>query len=148
MGTVTLNDIRVTPLKKFPAVGGNVFHAMKENDIGFAGFGEAYFSWINTGAIKAWKRHKTMTMNLVVPYGQVRFVFCVNETNVLEENRVIEIGSENYSRITVPQGLWFGFQGLSSPKSLVLNISNLIHDQNEVERKELKEIPYIWNPIK
>ena len=148
MGTVSLNDIKITSLQKFPIAEGHVLHAMKKNDSGYSGFGEAYFSWVNAGAIKGWKRHKTMTMNLVVPYGMVRFVFCVNENKIMEENRVIEIGTDNYARITVPQGVWFGFQGLSSPNSLVLNISNIIHDQNEVDRKTLREIPYKWEPLK
>ena len=33
------------------------------------GFEEAYFSLIDKDAVKAWKRHKTMTLNLVVPLG-------------------------------------------------------------------------------
>jgi dTDP-4-dehydrorhamnose 3,5-epimerase len=148
MGAITLNDIVITPLTKIPTSGGDVFHALKKSDPGYEGFGEAYFSWVNQDAIKAWKRHKTMTMNLVVPYGMVRFVFCVNESKIMEENRVVEIGTDNYARITVPQGVWFGFQGLSSPNSLILNISNIIHDQNEVERKLLEEIPYNWGPVK
>jgi dTDP-4-dehydrorhamnose 3,5-epimerase len=148
MGAITLNDIVITPLTKISISGGDVFHAMKKSDPGYDGYGEAYFSWVNEDAIKAWKRHKTMTMNLVVPYGMVRFVFCVNESKIMEENRVIEIGTDNYARITVPHGVWFGFQGLSSPNSLILNISNIIHDQNEVERKLLEEIPYNWGPVK
>ena len=36
---------------------------------------EAYFSIIKPGYIKAWKLHKKMTMNIVVPIGSVQFVF-------------------------------------------------------------------------
>ena len=38
-------------------------------------FGEIYFSNINSLCIKAWKKHKIMTLNLIVPIGKVRFVF-------------------------------------------------------------------------
>ena len=72
-----LADILVSPLQQIETVGGDVWHTMKQTDVGYAGFGEAYFSWVASGAIKAWKRHTQMTMNLVVPVGQVRFVFRV-----------------------------------------------------------------------
>ena len=61
-------------LKKIEVPGGNVFHAMKNTDDGYNGFGEVYFSKIEPNAIKAWKRHKEMTLNLVVPVGKIRFV--------------------------------------------------------------------------
>ena len=144
MGSVTLKDVNITSLGKISTEGGDVFHAMKNTDAGFAGYGEAYFSWINYGAVKAWKRHLTMTMNLIVPLGNVRFVFYADNNDESDHYRVIEIGMDNYSRITVPQGIWFGFQGLAAPKSLILNISNISHDSDEVERRALDRIPYIW----
>ena len=138
-------DILVTPLQKIKTTGGDVVHAMKQNDLGYTGFGEAYFSWVSAGAVKAWKRHTRMTMNLVVPVGQVRFVFrCVNADGV-EEFRVEDIGVDRYARLTVPPGIWAGFQGLSTHQSLVLNIASIPHDPNEVERLALSDINYTWN---
>ena len=81
MKTPSLKDILVTPLKKIPTLGGDVMHALRASDNGFNGFGESYFSWIEEGAIKAWKFHKSMTLNLVVPLGEVRFVFNLPEQN-------------------------------------------------------------------
>lgn len=140
-----LADILVTPLQKIEAEGGDVLHAIKQCDIGYEGFGEAYFSWVNPDAIKAWKKHTQMTMNLVVPVGQVRFVFrCVN-THGVNEFRVEEVGVNRYARITVPPGIWFGFQGLYSEKSLVLNIASITHNPYELERLALIDINYDWN---
>ena len=140
-----LADIQVTPLKRIPNVGGDVLHAMKQSDVGYGGFGEAYFSWASAGAVKAWKRHMQMTMNVVVPVGQVRFVFrCIDADNV-EEFRVEDIGEERYARITVPPGVWFGFQGLGSKDSLVMNVASIPHDPNEVERLSLSDINYKCN---
>jgi dTDP-4-dehydrorhamnose 3,5-epimerase len=142
MGAMTLAGVTVTPLARIETAGGDVLHAMKQSDVGFAGFGEAYFSWVNAGAVKAWKRHTRMTMNLVVPLGQVRFVFCLEGGR---EFRVEEIGTDRYARITVPAGIWFGFQGLAEPRSLVLNLASIPHDAHEVERRTLADIPYGWN---
>lgn len=145
MGTVSLNDILITPLARIPTPGGDVLHAMKQSDGGYAGFGEAYFSWVSAGAVKGWKRHTRMTMNVVVPVGQVRFVFRLVNAVGAEEFRVEELGVERYARITVPPGFWFGFQGLAAPQSLVLNIASIPHDPHEVERLALSDINYVWN---
>ena len=64
-----IDNFLITPLGIINTPGGNVMHGMKESDSGFSGFSEAYFSEIDFGAIKAWKRHKEMTLNLVVPVG-------------------------------------------------------------------------------
>jgi dTDP-4-dehydrorhamnose 3,5-epimerase len=145
MGAMKLADILVSPLRQIETAGGDVLHAMKQTDVGYTGFGEAYFSWVSAGAIKAWKRHTQMTMNLVVPVGQVRFVFrCVNADGA-DEFRVEDIGTNRYARITVPPGIWFGFQGLHANQSLVLNIASIAHDPNEVERLALTGINYDWN---
>jgi dTDP-4-dehydrorhamnose 3,5-epimerase len=141
MGAVSLNDILVTPLARIPTLGGDVLHAMNRSDGGYAGFGEAYFSWIASDAVKAWKRHTRMTMNVIVPVGQVKFVFWLDGADAF---RVEEIGVDRYVRITVPPGTWFGFQGLATPQSLVLNIANIPHDSNEVERLALSNIKYVW----
>jgi len=140
MGAITVEDIRITPLRRIAVEGGDVLHAMKCTDPGYVDFGEAYFSMIEHGTVKAWKRHTRMTLNLVVPTGQVRFVF-VDEAGAQRE---IVIGEEHYVRLTVPPGLWFGFQGVASSGSLLLNVADIPHDPDEVERKGVEEIRFGW----
>lgn len=137
---VTVNEIVITPLRRITVKGGDVLHAMKKSDLGFSGFGESYFSQVEHGIVKAWKRHLQMTLNLIVPIGKVRFVFMDNEESFREEI----LGDGNYARLTVPPGLWFGFQGVSENTALVLNIANIEHSPNEVEHNELNNINYNW----
>ena len=127
-------NIIKTPLKQFRLKEGDVLHALKSDENEFNGFKEAYFSTIKPHKIKAWKRHLKMTMNLIVPLGSVQFVFYDNEKKILEN---IVIGEKNYLRLTVPPNTWFGFKCISSYKSYILNISDELHDPNEVERKQL-----------
>ena len=134
--------IVVTELKRIETPGGDVFHAMKQSESQYEGFGEAYFSWVNEGVIKAWKMHKRMTLNLVVPVGNVRFVFVSDSEN--KDFRVEEIGEKRYARITVPPGVWFGFQGIGEGKNLVLNIADIEHDPEEVEKCNFLNIKYNW----
>ena len=143
MGVVSLIDILITPLKRIPTVGGDVMHALKYSDNGFNGFGEVYFSWVERGAIKAWKCHQKMTLNLVVPLGEISFVFHVKD----QKNcfRTENIGEEMYCRLTVPPGIWFGFQGRGSDQSLLMNLADMDHDPGEVLRKKPSEIVYKWS---
>jgi len=140
---MSLEEILVTPLKRIPTYGGDVMHVLKKYDTGFNGFGEVYFSWVECGAIKAWKCHQRMTLNLVVPIGEVSFVFYL--TNQKNNYRIENIGEERYVRLTVPPGIWFGFQGIGSGKSLILNLSDMDHDPNELLRKKTSEIVYNWS---
>jgi dTDP-4-dehydrorhamnose 3,5-epimerase len=140
---VSLNEICVTPLKRISVTGGDVLHAMKKSDTGYVDFGEAYFSLVEFGAIKAWKRHLQMTLNLVVPIGEVQFVL-MDSVGLIREER---IGEGHYARLTIPPGIWFGFQGVSKKIALLLNIADIEHSPDEVERKELDEVKYDWEVI-
>lgn len=139
---MSLDNIQLTPLSRINTAGGDVLHGMKQIDTGYAGFGEAYFSWAVQGAVKAWKRHTRMTMNLIVPAGSVRFVFVGEDECTLREE---VIGEERYARLTVPPGVWFGFQGLAAPQSLVINIASIIHEPLEVERCDMSVFDYDWS---
>lgn len=145
MGSVSLKLIQVTPLQRIAVAGGDVLHALKRTDAGFRDFGEAYFSMVEASAVKAWKLHQRITLNLVVPIGEVRFVFYAEDGRARREET---IGVSNYARLTVPPRVWFGFVGLAVPFSLILNVADIPHDPDEVLRKPLEEFAYDWNRVK
>ena len=145
---MAINGVNITPLSIIDTKGGDVLHAMKMSDHGYSGFGEAYFSTIEPDAIKGWKRHKQMVLNLVVPVGTVRFILFDDRDNQDNVNQFQEVTlsiEDGYSRLTIPPMIWVGFQGLGLQKSLVLNIANIEHSPEEVERKELAEIKFNWS---
>ena len=136
-----INGITISPLKEIEVEGGNVLHALKKSDSSFKDFGEAYFSFVNFGYVKAWKKHSKMTLNLIVPVGEVKFVFIDEDKNSSE----IIVGKSNYVRLSVAHGIWFGFMGLSKENNLVLNIGNIIHDPQEVEKANISNFEYNWS---
>ena len=140
-----IKDVLITKLDVIDTPGGNVMHAMKESSIGYSGFGEAYFSQVFKGAVKAWKRHKKMTLNLIVPEGEVRFVLFDDREILSTQFQEIIISKNNYCRLTIPPMIWMGFQGLSNGDSMLLNIADIEHDPNEVDRKEIEKINYNWS---
>ena len=142
-----INGVILTPLKSIFSEGGNVFHAIKSSDSGYINFSEAYFTTIDYLAIKPWKRHNQMTLNLIVIHGAIQFVV-YDDRDDSPSYKVIEnftLGPEkNYARLTVPPGLWVAFQGLSKKKNIALNIADMFHEASEIDRQNLKFIPYNW----
>lgn len=135
-----INDILITPLSIIKVPAGDVMHAMKKKDNGFNGFGEVYFSNIIKGEIKGWKQHTKMTLNLVVPIGEIRFVLFDDVSNVFQQ---VNLSRENYCRLTVPPMIWVAFEGVSS-NAMLANIANIHHNPNEVNKKEIEEIQFNW----
>ena len=140
-----IKDVLITKLDVIDTPGGSVMHAMKESSVGYSGLGEAYFSQVYKGAVKAWKRHKKMTLNLIVPLGEVRFVLFDDREILSTQFQEIIISKNNYCRLTVPPMIWIGFQGLSDGDSMLLNVADIEHDPNEVDRKEVEKINYNWS---
>ena len=140
-----IDDVIITPLEVIETFGGNVMHAMKKTDLGYADFGEAYFSEIEKNTVKAWKRHREMTLNLIVPLGKIKFVLFDDRKGSNNRFQEVIISKENYCRLTVPPMIWVGFKGSSSFKSILLNIASIPHDPKEVDKKEIDKIEFDWN---
>lgn len=147
MGEELIAGVLATPLKIIPVEGGDVYHAMKSGDAGYCGFGEAYFSTVLPGAVKAWKRHNRMTLNLVVISGRVRFVLYDDRSGSpnVGVTAVHVLGPpDRYIRLTVPPGIWMAFQGVADGTSILLNAADLAHDPEEADRLLLDAIPFDW----
>lgn len=135
-----LNGVILTPLRQIYNPKGDIFHAMKKSDDGFVGFGEAYFSTINQGDIKGWKKHTKMTLNIVVIVGEIKFVVYDENT---KEFFCVKLSHENYQRLTVGPGLWMGFKGIGKNNTL-LNLSNIEHSPSETISVNLGRMQYEW----
>jgi dTDP-4-dehydrorhamnose 3,5-epimerase len=144
-----IDGITFTALDKIEADAGSVLHFIKNDDPGYIGFGEIYFSTVKKGAIKAWKMHKLMTLNLVVPVGEVLFVFVDQRKKSKTNGEIykVRLSSNPYRRMTVPPGIWFGFMGLSSELNLLSNQADIVHDPKEVERKDLNAFQIDWSNL-
>lgn len=142
-----VHDVTLTPQRVIPTAGGAVLHGMKRDDPGYAGFGEVYLSEIDHGVVRAWKRHRHMTLNLVVAAGAVRFVIHDDRPGSPSAGTFQEVllsRDGTHGRLTVPPGLWVGFQGASPGLNLLLNVADLGHDPDESDRAPLARFPFHW----
>ncbi|CUU87546.1 WxcM-like domain-containing protein [Campylobacter hyointestinalis] len=135
-----MDGVILTSLKQIYNPKGNIFHAMKNSDIGYSGFGEAYFSTIDQNKIKGWKKHTKMTLNLIVPIGEIEFVI-YNEKN--KDFFSVKLSKNNYQRLTVSPNLWMAFRGIGE-YNMLLNLASIEHDPNEAVNVDLDEIQYDW----
>lgn len=136
-----IDGVQLVPLRVIPTPGGEVRHALKANAPGFAGFGEAYFSELRPGAIKAWKLHRHMVCNLVGAAGEVRVQLLDlrpgSATHGADQSCLL--GPLHAQRLVLPPGLWFGLQGRGVGLNLVLNIASIAHDPAEAESAALDD---------
>ena len=129
-----MDGVTVTKLKRIHHPKGDLLHAMKSSDIGFSGFGEAYFSSIKKGETKGWKKHKSMILNIIVPVGAIEFII-YDEGN--DKYLKIILSNKNYKRLTIEPGLWVCFSGIDK-FNLLLNIASCEHNPNESINVNLK----------
>ncbi len=149
MGTELIEGVFFEPLDTIHTTGGSVMHAIRRLDSGLPEFGECYFSTAQSFNPKAWKKHRRMICNLFVPVGAVKFVFFDDRTDSKDRGEIREIvlSAQNYGRLIIHPGIWFGFCGVAEQMdSLVLNVANIPHDPAEGIRLEpdSDQIPYKW----
>ena len=140
------DPITLTPLRRIATPNGDVMHGLRRDEPGFAGFGEAYLSWVNRGAVKGWKRHLAMTLNLVCAGGRVRLV--VRDGGQPEAIREVVLGPDEPAtrqRLTVPPGWWVAFQGLEPGPNLLLNLADLPHNPAEAQTRPLDAFEADWS---
>jgi dTDP-4-dehydrorhamnose 3,5-epimerase len=122
---------------------GDITKILKNDDDSFDKFGEAYLSEILMNEVKPWKLHKKALLNLIVLSGKVKFVLADFEDTSIINEYILDC-EKNLFRLTIPPYIWFSFQGLGG-KNLILSISNIRHDNNELLRESLSFIDYDWS---
>ena len=144
-----INGVIISELEQIVDERGKVMHMLRCDSALFEKFGEIYFSVVNSGAVKAWKRHLKMTQHFAVPVGKINLVLYDDRTDSTSCGRVevIEIGENNYCLVKIPPLVWYGFKGISTVPALIANLTDIPHNPDELERMDSFNdyIPYNWN---
>ncbi|MBF0483593.1 MAG: dTDP-4-dehydrorhamnose 3,5-epimerase family protein [Candidatus Omnitrophica bacterium] len=140
---VIIKDLRIIPDEK-----GDVRHMLRCDDPFFTEFGEVYFSFINPGQVKGWKKHLKQTQCFAVPIGTIKLVIYDDRQQSLTKGNIEEIvvGADAYKLVRIPPGLWYSFSAMNKQVAMITNCTDIPHDPNEAIRKELNDlaIPYVW----
>jgi dTDP-4-dehydrorhamnose 3,5-epimerase len=144
-----IDGVQITPLKIIADERGAVLHMLRIDSEGYFGFGECYFSEVNPGVVKAWKKHTLQTQNIAVPSGRLRLVL-FDDREVVSSNGkidILELGRpNNYFRVTIPPLIWYGFTSISDTPALIVNCVNIPHTPDETVLVPVSDnlIPYKW----
>lgn len=140
-----IKGVELHPLKHITVPKGDIYHALKSTDDGYVGFGEAYFSEIEEGVVKGWKRHNRMTLNIIVVRGEIEFVIYDDRKDSETRGEFMSVTlspARNYRRLTLAPGLWMAFHGIGPGTSMLMDIIPEPHDPTEADRRDLTDIPY------
>ena len=145
-----MDGVIITKLKQIEDERGKVMHFLRADWDVFAGFGEVYFSTVNFGKVKGWKKHTVMTQNLVCVAGEIKLVLFDEREGSLSKEQILEIciGEENYCLVTVPPDIWVSFTSLKGV-SVLSNCASILHTPEEGVSLPVgtNKIPYVWEDI-
>lgn len=110
---------------------GDIYKIINKKSKNFSGFGELYLSSLNKGSSKGWNFHKKMTLNLFVVKGRVMF-FLKKDKKVFR----INLNEDQNEILTIKPKVWVKMVNLSLKESKIINFANLVHDKNEIIKKE------------
>ena len=144
-----IDGLKISDLKEITDPKGSVLHMLRNDDDLFKSFGECYFSEVNIGYIKGWKKHTLQSQNISVPVGKVKFVLYDPRKNSKTYNfiSVIELGRpDDYKRLHIPVNIWYSFACISPKSSLIVNCADIPHSPEESDALPIdsKLIPYTW----
>ena len=143
-----IHGVKITNLMQIHDERGSVYHMLREDSDVFERFGEIYFSSVYPGVIKAWHKHKEMTLNYAVISGAIKLVLYDDREQSPTFSKIQEIflSPENYCLVTVPPLIWNGFKGIGTEKAIIANCATIPHSPSEIVREEPvgSHIPYNW----
>ena len=136
-----IDGVKVSPRRVIADTRGDVLHMLKRTDDVFSEFGEVYFSKVNVGQSKTWRRHLRATSQLAVPIGLVHFVLFDDRSQsaTCGERADIEIGETNHHLLTIPPFVWYAFENTGEAAALIGSCASLPHDPSESERREFSD---------
>jgi dTDP-4-dehydrorhamnose 3,5-epimerase len=147
-GAPPVEGVLVTPLRRVSDERGTVSRVLRRDDSHFAGFGEVYFSSVQPGVVKAWKRHHRVTVNFACIIGLIKVVVHDDRpwSGSCGSTQEVVLGPDRYCLITIPPDIWHGFAGLGDTESLLVNCATEPTDPAEYDRVNVAEsaIPYTW----
>lgn len=134
------------PVLKMVSKGSPLLHSLEK------GFGELYFSEVEPGAVKAWKRHRRQTQLFAVPAGKIKIAMldAREDSPTFGQSMLLKLGRpDHYRLLRIPPGIWYGFEAISARPALICNLADLPHDPLESDRLDVNDpqAPLRWERL-
>ena len=137
-----IDGVKLIPLVQHCDDRGRVMEILRKDDPHFPGFGQAYFSSIYPGVIKAWHAHQKQTDCISVIYGMAKIGFFDDRPGSPTKGKThsIVVGEHNRVLLQIPPGVFHGFKAISPDEVLLINLPS-----ESYHRKNPDEIRRPWN---
>ncbi|MDR2605601.1 MAG: dTDP-4-dehydrorhamnose 3,5-epimerase family protein [Desulfovibrio sp.] len=137
------------PLPVIATAGGPVLRMLRADSPHFSAFGEIYFSVVNPGAVKAWKRHRLQEQNVACPSGLILLVAYDGRESSPTFGTLASytLGlPDNYRLLRIPPGVLYGFTALSAYPAVLANCADMVHnpDEGDTLPPDSPLVPYSW----
>lgn len=146
-----IDGVIIQPLKQIVDERGKIQYMVRCDSPLFSRFGEVYFSQVNSGVIKGWKRHSKITQHFAVPIGKIQLVLHDDRTtsHTTHETQSMCIGEQHYALVVIPPLVWYAFKGISKHPALIANYIDTPYDPSESETVPLEQFPisYPWDAV-
>ena len=119
-----LDGLKILPLTQHCDDRGRVMEILRKDDPHFVGFGQAYFSSIYPGVIKAWHAHEKQTDCLSIIHGMAKIGFYDSrpKSHTHGKTHRIVVGEHHLVLIHIPPGIFHGFKAISPNEVLLINL--------------------------
>ena len=141
--------VKLFKIQKIFNPKGDLYKLIQIKKDNFNKFGECYISEIKFGKVKAWKQHQSQTQNIVVISGKLEIVLFDSRkgSKTFEKFNIFNLGIKNkHTKVQIPPLIWYGFKGLSKPKTTIINFTNKPHYLTKHKKLEIENnlINYSW----
>jgi len=139
-------QVHVKPI--FKDERGWVKRMLRVDESHFIQFGEIYFSACRDGAIKAWHRHKVMTLNYMVVKGDILVGLADLRAGSLTYGKTesIRLNEGVAHLVTIPPGVWNGYRAIpGTGEAILANCATHSHLPDEIERMDVDKLPVIFD---
>ncbi|HLF18600.1 MAG TPA: dTDP-4-dehydrorhamnose 3,5-epimerase family protein [Candidatus Omnitrophota bacterium] len=144
-----IKGVIIEKLKEMNDERGSVKRMLRCDAPYFERFGEIYFSTVNPGFIKGWKKHLKQTQHFAVPVGVLQLVIYDDRADSSTKGEVqeIRIGEGNYQLVRIPPNVWYSFKAKSTGPAMIANCTDMPHNPKESVQLEISDpsIPYSWD---
>jgi dTDP-4-dehydrorhamnose 3,5-epimerase len=146
----TLEGVHITALKLVPNERGRLMEVQRSDDPHCPGIGQVYVTQSFNNVVKAWYRHTRQIDQIAVVSGLVKLVLFDGRENARTHGELCEIifGELAPKLVTIPPGIWHGFQAIGKQDAFLLHMNSAPFDaanpDEERRRPDDPSIPYRW----
>lgn len=125
---------------------GRLTEYLRADDPEFVKFGQVYLSTTTPGTIKAFHRHFHKTDHITCTVGQVKLVVIDGDLDgTLRNLYEYHLSPLAPKLITIPPGLWHGWQSVSTEEAYLISITTDIYDPKNVDEERAPALDNPWN---